>query len=140
MTPAQEALCNPVEIRGVRYHSQGEACRVLGIHPSTLHKALEEGRLDTVGLWGRAGKPKRTVLPDGREFESRAAAARGLGICITSLDRKIRKMEEELDEQWRRAEEQGRIGFKSRRVSPAPEVVGYAGADGAGAVHGTAES
>ncbi len=115
MTPAQEAQCNPVEIRGVLYRSQSAACRALGIHPSTLQRALEEGRLDTVGLWGRAGKPKRTVLPDGRSFESRAAAAKSLGICITSLDRRIRQMEEELNEHWKKAEEAGLVMFKSCR-------------------------
>ena len=42
--------CDPVRIRGVTYISQAAAARALGVAPSAFSIALDEGRIDTVGL------------------------------------------------------------------------------------------
>ena len=49
----------PIRIRGVIYRSQQAAAIALGVHHTTICKALEAGTLDKVALrmGGNPGKP-----------------------------------------------------------------------------------
>lgn len=82
----------PVMIRGVAYKSCKEAAQELSISPKTIHKAIRQGNLDTVGLgrmarpWGPAAKPIRI---QGVEYPSRKIAAEVLGLSQTALASRI---------------------------------------------------
>lgn len=67
----------PVVIRGVHYESQKEAAEALGVHPCTIQKALNEGRLEAVGLFDNNRVP---VTIRGVRYSSMTAAAKAFGI------------------------------------------------------------
>lgn len=74
----------PTLIRGTLYPSQNDAAKSLGVSPSTICRALEEGRLDTVGL-GKTGRPGKPCYLNGRRWPSRAAAARALDVTVPAV-------------------------------------------------------
>ena len=58
-----------VEIRGVRYHSETAAARALGVPQTAIHKALERGTLDYVGL-GRNYLTRYRLIFEGVTYDS----------------------------------------------------------------------
>ena len=88
----------PVTIRGVAYPSQSAAARALGVTPTTVWKALESGRLDTVGVrdWKcLRGRPwpnaPRKVSVNGVAFTSMSKAARAVKMHPETFRRKYRE-------------------------------------------------
>jgi len=77
-------------VRGVIYPSQAAAASALGVARSTLRDALENGRLDTVGLCKVRGRP-RQITYKGVTYRSIAAAATANGETKDSLYRKLSK-------------------------------------------------
>lgn len=70
----------PTMIRGVLYPSQGAAARALGVHYTTVQKAMEDGRLDGVGLNPRGRGLSMAVVIDGVEYPSIRQAAKATGL------------------------------------------------------------
>lgn len=50
-----------VIIRGTAYISMREAGRALSVSYATIYKARENGTLETVGLYKKAGRPRKNV-------------------------------------------------------------------------------
>ena len=70
----------PTLVRGVLYPSQKAAAEALGVHYTTIHKALEDGRLDRVGLKPRGIGISKKVVIDGVEYRSIRQAAKATGL------------------------------------------------------------
>jgi len=72
----------PVTIRGVTYPSISAAARAHGVRPSTIHSAMERGRLDYVGVGSsKNGKWNGSpVVIRGVTYSSLREAARALGV------------------------------------------------------------
>ena len=79
------ALPVPTLIRGVLYPSIAAAARAHKVDPSVVWKAMENGKLSTVGRGKNARKP---IIVDGIAYPSINAAARGSGIPFENLRRK----------------------------------------------------
>jgi len=71
----------PLRIRGVDYPSINQAAKALGVGPTTVWRALDEGRLETVGLYRTHGRP-RPVTIDGVVYPSYRAAVAGTGLTM----------------------------------------------------------
>ena len=84
--------CNPVRIRGVDYPSQKAAARALGVHPATVTRALDLGRIDEVGqpVW-RGGRPCKPCLYRGRRYPSVTAAAMAHGVSLAAVSKANRR-------------------------------------------------
>lgn len=86
----------PVRIRGVEYGSIAQAAAKLGVAPPTVsHQLRIYGHAERAGLGCRG--PDRPFLASikpcrilNRDFPSRAAAARYLGVCYTYLCRQLK--------------------------------------------------
>ena len=70
----------PTLIRGVLYPSQKAAAAALGVHYTTVHKALEAGTQDRVGMSPRGRRIAVPVEIDGVQYRSRRAAAMALRV------------------------------------------------------------
>ena len=70
----------PTLIRGVLYPSQGAAARALGVHYTTVAKAMEEGTLDRVGLNPKGRRIGQPVEIDGVHYRSIRQASKATGI------------------------------------------------------------
>lgn len=82
---------NPVCIRGVTYISQAAAARALGVAPSAISIALDEGRIDTVGLRLKSGgHPGRPCWYRGKRYPSRTAAARACGVSVAAVSKAVK--------------------------------------------------
>lgn len=89
--------CVPVRVRGMVYPSIAAAAAKLGICPSSISALLaKSGSADGAGLGGRA--PRRQALNNvkpcrihGRDFPSRAEAARYMGVSYTHLNRSVKE-------------------------------------------------
>ena len=78
----------PIRIRGVVYPSQQAAAIALGVHPTTICKALEAGTLDRVAL-RMGGNPGKPCVFRGKRYPSRAAAAADCGVSIAKVRAEI---------------------------------------------------
>lgn len=67
-----------VIIRGQLFPSQASAAKVLGMHPTSIHSALERGTLDRIGI-GRNWNQKPVWLDSGR-YESQHKCAEAIGV------------------------------------------------------------
>ena len=82
---------NLVCIRGVTYISQAAAARALGVAPSAISIALDEGRIDTVGLRLKSGgHPGRPCWYRGKRYPSRTAAARACGVSVAAVSKAVK--------------------------------------------------
>jgi hypothetical protein len=70
----------PTLIRGVLYPSQKAAAAALGVHYTTVHKAVEAGTQDRVGLSPRGRRIALPVEIDRVQYPSRRAAAMALRV------------------------------------------------------------
>jgi molybdenum-dependent DNA-binding transcriptional regulator ModE len=75
----------PITIRGVEYPSRAAAARALGITYESLRRAMQEDRLDTVGLKPRGKNHGRRVRVDGKRYPSIWAASKATGIPYGTL-------------------------------------------------------
>lgn len=78
----------PTTIRGVTYPSQRAAALALGLHPQTIHQALERGTVDNVGL-GKRGRPGSPCYINGQRWPSQRCAARALGVRPAAIARAL---------------------------------------------------
>ena len=76
------------EIRGEVYPSMTAASKAIGVTVWTIAKAMNEGRLETVGLWGKAGKP-RSGRWRGVWYPSITAAARAANVPPSTFSARI---------------------------------------------------
>lgn len=92
----------PVKIRGVQYKTQREAALALGVHQSTISRAVLRGTLDNVGLdlhigphpkGFRVATPKPVVI-NGVRYGSKKIAREELGLGVIGLEDAIRKESE----------------------------------------------
>ncbi len=82
---------NPVRIRGVDYPSQAAAARALGVAPSTVSIALDEGWVDRVGMGiRRGGHPGRPCWYRGKRYPSRTAAAKACGVSVAAVSNAVK--------------------------------------------------
>lgn len=106
----------PVQIRGVTYPSMAAAARAIGVHCSVVQKALESGRLETVGLRASQGERRKgnsnarrvPLVAFGASFPSRVQAARALGVDKSTLTRWLKRDPDRLAAaiiHWRAAED-----------------------------------
>lgn len=76
---------NAVIIRGTLYPSQAAAARAMGVHPVTIMKALDEGRIDLIGVVRLGGQRPKPCVYRGKEYPSRKAAAEACGVRIQAV-------------------------------------------------------
>lgn len=81
----------PVTIRGKTYPSIGAAARDLGVHRSTVQKALDEGKPDRVGLSPRGLCLAVRVTVGGVTYPSASKAARATGTFASTILYRHRK-------------------------------------------------
>ena len=74
-------------IRGVEYPSLTAAAKALGVTVCAVWYALENDRLETVGL--RQHGQKRACYINGARWPSRTAAARALGVTRAAISKAI---------------------------------------------------
>lgn len=82
-----------IERNGVVYASQRELARAIGVHSSTISKAIRKGTLDTLRPLGPGEKPYHRVKVHNRQscaahgfsWESQAACASELGVSESYL-------------------------------------------------------
>ncbi len=85
----------PVRIRGVLYPSQTAAALALGLHPGTIAKALDAGRVDEVGLGiRRGGQPGKPCIYRGKAYPSRKAAALACGVSVAAVSKAAKAFEQ----------------------------------------------
>lgn len=90
---------NPVRIRGVHYPSQAAAARALGVSGFTISNALDEGRIDRVGLGLTSpGTPGKPCWYRGKRYPSRTAAARACGVSVAAVSKAVKAAS---NGQWR---------------------------------------
>ena len=81
----------PIRIRGVLYPSARAAATALGVHWRTVLRALDDGRLDEVGLQRRRGHPGVACTYRGQSFPSMTAAANACGVTLPAVSKAVRK-------------------------------------------------
>jgi len=69
----------PLRIRGVDYPSINQAAKALGVCINVVWRALDEGRLETVGLYRTHGRPKSVTI-NGVVYPSQLAAVAATGL------------------------------------------------------------
>lgn len=89
-TPRLPSTATPVRIRGTDYPSMGAAARSLRVHLTTVARALDAGRLENVGLYRKAGKPRSCVV-NGIEYPSMIKAAEAVGMDAEVFRRRYRE-------------------------------------------------
>jgi hypothetical protein len=76
----------PVRIRGVVYVSMSAAARAMNVHCKTINRALDEGRVDDVGVVRRkGGHPGTPCLYRGRRYPSVTEAAKACGVSKSAV-------------------------------------------------------
>jgi hypothetical protein len=80
----------PTLIRGVLYPSQKAAAAALGVHYTTVQKALEAGTQDRVGMSPRGRRIAVQVEIGGVRYPSRRAAAMALGVSKERIAKMIK--------------------------------------------------
>jgi hypothetical protein len=83
---------NPIVVRGILYISQVAAAKALGVHPRTVTKALNLGRVDELGqpVW-RGGRPGKSCWYRGKWYPSRTAAALACGVSVAAVSKAAAK-------------------------------------------------
>ena len=79
----------PVRIRGNVYVSMAAAARALGVNHRTVARALEEGRIDEVGL--RRVRPGKPCVYRGKAYPSVTDAARACGVSLAAVSKANRR-------------------------------------------------
>lgn len=79
----------PVKIRGVVYINSIAAAKAIGVRPSTIYSAINNGTTDYVGL-GANYRRKRKVKYKGEIYESIADFARKMGVKESLMYARIR--------------------------------------------------
>lgn len=79
----------PTLIRGVLYPSQRAAAQALGISLTSVQKAMDEGRLETVGLNLRGPRMSRRVCVNGVWYPSHRRAAAKIGMPQWAVSRLV---------------------------------------------------
>lgn len=77
----------PTLIRGVLYPSQVAASRALNVSQGMISHALDQGRLDQVGLQPRRARKANPIYMNGRQWPSYRAAAQGLNVTLPAIYR-----------------------------------------------------
>lgn len=85
----------PIRIRGKDYPSVVAAAKAIGVSAYAVHRALDNGTIETVGLPGfqhasRFGNTHARRYPFrafGRSFSSRSDAARQMGVTKSTITR-----------------------------------------------------
>lgn len=70
----------PTLIRGTLYPSMRAAAKALGLHESSIKFAMDNGRLETVGLNKKGRHIATPVTVNGITYRSTYAAAKALGL------------------------------------------------------------
>lgn len=83
----------PVRIRGVVYPSQRSAAKAFGVHPNTIATALDQGRVDEIGIVVRRGGGQicKPCWYRGAHYPSRKAAALACGVSIAAVSKAAAK-------------------------------------------------
>ena len=81
----------PITIRGTTYRSKADAAKALGITYESLRRAINDGRLDTVGLNPRGKNHGRKVRIDGKRYPSIYAAAKANDVSYETMRKRIKK-------------------------------------------------
>ena len=68
------------------YDSVSDCSKKLGVHPNSVYKALDSGKLETLGFRNRKPGAKETKL-FAHKWPSRAQVCNDLGISHTTLDK-----------------------------------------------------
>lgn len=82
----------PTLIRGTLYPSQKAAADALGVHYTTVAKAVEAGEADRVGLAPRGRRIAVPVEIDGVLYASISQASRATGWPTDRIARRVRKL------------------------------------------------
>ena len=81
-----------IRIRGVVYPSAKAAGKALGVHWNTILRALDDGRIDEVGIVRRiGGRPGTPCTFRGRRYPSMTAAAREHGVTLSAVSMAVRR-------------------------------------------------
>ncbi len=83
----------PTLIRGILYPSQKAAAAALGVHYTTIAKAVEAGTQDRVGVSPRGRRIAVPVEIDGVRYRSMSEASRALGVSSRRIAKMIMKAE-----------------------------------------------
>jgi hypothetical protein len=76
----------PVRIRGAIYPSIRAAARAVGVHPCTVSRALDEGRVDDLGVVTRkGGHPGTPCWYRGNRYPSVTVAAVAWGVSKAAV-------------------------------------------------------
>jgi NUMOD1 domain len=81
------AQMTPVMIRQTLYPSIRAAANALGVHERTVSRALDDGRIDEVGLHVRRGRPAIPCTYKGKEYPSMTAAAKACNVSLAAVSR-----------------------------------------------------
>ena len=79
----------PVRVRGVTYPSAASAARALGLHVNTVHKHLDAGTPDLIGMGVLS--PSRPCVINGVSYPSLRAAGRALGVSATAITKRVKR-------------------------------------------------
>ena len=79
------ARTHPVTIRGKRYKTIKQAAEDIGVNPWTIHKAISERRLKSVGLSYQGRGKGRPVTIESVTYKSLIEAQRQTGISYWTL-------------------------------------------------------
>lgn len=88
----------PIRIRGKDYPSVVAAAKAIGVSAHAIHRALDNGTIETVGLpefqhasrFGNTHARRYPFTAFGRSFSSRAEAARQLGVTKSTITNWLR--------------------------------------------------
>lgn len=78
---------NITRVRGFVFRSAMSACRVIGIHPTTMQYHLNRGSVDRAGL----RRKKRPCEIDGVDYPTLTAAAQATGRHVSSIWRQVER-------------------------------------------------
>lgn len=85
--PARKNAPQPTTIRGVLYPTQRAASVALGVSPKTVHKAIQRGRAEYIGL-GKIDMGQPCTM-NGQRYPSQTAAANALGVRRATISRAV---------------------------------------------------
>lgn len=104
-----------IEVRGVVYPTAQAAAAALGVREITVHKALQSGRLDTLGTGAAHPTPMRVRIA-GRVFPDARAAAAHFGVTVGAVRNAILEGDPDRIARKRR----GRRGVNAKPVTIGP--------------------
>lgn len=78
-------MTNIVRINGVIYPSQKAAALALGVHWTTIGRALERGSEDAVGPTATPGRTPKPVVINGVTYASQKEAAAAEGVSRSAI-------------------------------------------------------